>query len=239
MIAVVAGLAALAGALAFPPPIRPRYPRRGSHVTRPTFGDPRVVRAVTAAAGVIFAVVWGGWLGIIGGAGIAIAVPVLIGRLESRATRTRREQLQAQAAVCADLLASCLVAGAPLTTAASAVADAVGPPAADHLRALVGALNLGADPAAAWRAVAGEPVLAPLARAAARSTETGAPLAPLLVGIADDLRRTERSRGEAAARAAGVRVVGPLAACFLPAFLLLGVVPIVVSLAQPLLGQSG
>ena len=40
------------------------------------------------------------------GIGIAIAVPVLIGRLESRADRQRREALQAQSAVSADLLAA-------------------------------------------------------------------------------------------------------------------------------------
>jgi hypothetical protein len=39
---------------------------------------------------------------------------------------------------------------------------------------------------------------------------------------------------QAAARAAGVRVVAPLALCFLPAYLVIGVVPIVASLARGL-----
>jgi hypothetical protein len=36
---------------------------------------------------------------------------------------------------------------------------------------------------------------------------------------------------EVAARSAGVRSVAPLAACYLPAFILLGIVPVVASMA--------
>ena len=52
--------------------------------------------------------------------------------------------------------------------------------------------------------------------------------------------RMGRGRGcpDAAARAAGVRAVGPLAAAFLPAFLMIGVVPVVVSLALPFLATG-
>ena len=45
------------------------------------------------------------------------------------------------------------------------------------------------------------------------------------------MRRDRQRAVEVAAQAAGVRAVAPLAACFLPAFLLLGVVPVVASLA--------
>ncbi len=202
---------------------------------RSLFGDPRTVRVVAAISGVIFAFVWGGLIGIALGVVIAVVAPIVIGRLESGATRARREALQAQAAVCADLLASCLISGAPPASAAQAVSEAMSPPITDQLRALVSSLDLGADPVSAWQAFGSDEPLQPIARAAARSAETGAPLAPLLIGVADDLRRAERSRGEAAARAAGIKAVGPLAACFLPAFILLGVVPVVASLAAPLL----
>jgi hypothetical protein len=53
--------------------------------------------------------------------------------------------------------------------------------------------------------------------------------------VAEDQRDEARSRAEAAARAAGVRSVAPLVACFLPAFILIGIVPVVASLALPLL----
>jgi hypothetical protein len=42
-------------------------------------------------------------------------------------------------------------------------------------------------------------------------------------------------RDEQAARRVGVLVVAPLGLCFLPAFVLLGVVPVVLGLTGPLL----
>ena len=68
-----------------------------------------------------------------------------------------------------------------------------------------------------------------------RSAASGAPLAGVLARVAEDLRRDRQQVVEVAARAAGVRAVAPLGACFLPAFVLVGVVPVVVSLATGLL----
>jgi hypothetical protein len=56
------------------------------------------------------------------------------------------------------------------------------------------------------------------------------PLAQALTRVADDLRARRRGELLAAARVAGVTAVLPLGLCFLPAFALLGVVPVVVSL---------
>lgn len=186
----------------------------------------------------MIAVAWGGVVGLIAGALVAIAGPFVLARLESRASRQRRDALQRQAPECADLLSACLASGAPLTAAAVATGEALGSPIDAPLLALADALALGADPVTSWRALEIEPGLAPLARAAARSVETGAPLSAMLAGIADDLRRDQRALADSAARAAGVRAVGPLAAAFLPAFLLIGVVPVVVSLALPFLSSG-
>lgn len=201
--------------------------------------QPAVARATCAAIGLLVAVTWGGVTGILGGAVIAAAGPLVIGRLESRADVRRREALERQVAECADLLAACLASGAPLTSAAAATADALGSPIDAPLRGLADALSLGADPVAAWRTLQSEPALAPLARSAARSAETGAPLSALLAGMADDLRRDKRALADASARAAGVRAVAPLAACFLPAFFVIGVIPVVVSLALPFVAPAG
>ena len=53
--------------------------------------------------------------------------------------------------------------------------------------------------------------------------------------MAADVRAEYRSAAEQAARRVGVLAVAPLGLCFLPAFVLLGVVPVVVGLAGPLL----
>jgi pilus assembly protein TadC len=66
--------------------------------------------------------------------------------------------------------------------------------------------------------------------------DSGAPLADMVAAVADDQRRRRRWSAEAAARRAGVQAVGPLVLCFLPAFVLLGVVPVVLSIAAEVLG---
>ena len=83
--------------------------------------------------------------------------------------------------------------------------------------------------------MAGVPALEPVVAALIRSSESGAPMSTVLARIAEDMRRDRQRTVEVAARSAGVRAVAPLAACFLPAFLLTGVVPVVASLTGGLL----
>ncbi|WP_254715937.1 type II secretion system F family protein [Actinomadura sp. WMMB 499] len=134
-----------------------------------------------------------------------------------------------------DLLAACLRGGMPWHDAVNAVADAIGGPLAEELERVTVQIRLGADPATAWLALTGEPTLAPLARAAVRATSGGATLAPSLARLARDQRRVARGAAAARARAAGIRVLAPLGLCFLPAFILLGVVPAVAGIASTIL----
>jgi hypothetical protein len=78
-------------------------------------------------------------------------------------------------------------------------------------------------------------VAAPAVRALVRASDGGAPVAAAVARLAADARAAARERDRRAARQAGVRAVLPLGLCFLPAFVLLGVVPVVVGLAGPLL----
>lgn len=228
MIAVAAAAAAWAVWLT----MRPSRRAVRAHRSVPAHA---VLRVACVGIGVVVAVVIGGVVGIALGGAVVILAPRLLARLESRSQRQRRELLERQAPAAADLLAACLAAGATAVDSARAVAHALGEPIATPLDRLTGALDLGADPAQAWARLADDPPLRPIARAAARSAETGAPLAALLAAVADDQRDEARARAEAMARAAGVRSVAPLAACFLPAFLLIGIIPVVASLALPLL----
>ena len=116
-----------------------------------------------------------------------------------------------------------------------AVADAVGGPLGDELTAVAVQIRLGADPAEAWLALTREPMLAPLARTAVRASSTGAALAPSLGRLARDQRRVARTEAAARARAAGIRALAPLGLCFLPAFVLLGVVPAIAGIAATIL----
>ncbi len=169
---------------------------------------------------------------------LAVAGPRLLSRLEPQAVREERTLLLAELPLVLDLLASCLAGGAPLAEAAAAVARAVPGPAGQRLSAVSAALAVGSPPAEAWGALAGpspDDPLAPAARALARAAAGGAPVASAVSRLAADARAEARSRGEQAARRVGVLAVAPLGLCFLPAFVLLGVVPVVVGLAGPLL----
>jgi pilus assembly protein TadC len=151
----------------------------------------------------------------------------------ARAERLRRAVLLADLPRAAELLATCLEAGASPAAALSAVSDAVGGPLAGRLRAVVAFLRSGTD-LAHWPADPVDPVDR-LVRAVARASRTGAPMAESVRLLAAD--EAERARWDALERArrAGVQAVGPLAACFLPAFVLLGVVPMIVGVARTVL----
>ena len=240
MTVAVGLLVAMATFLVLPPPADPRLdallPRRPPQQwAAPTRDTLTWVATASGVVGVLVLIPWP--IAPLLGVGVLLVVPRVVRRLEPRAVRRERELLAAQGPVVADLLAATLAAGAPMRTALSAVLTAVDRPAADHLAGVVAALGLGADPVEAWAVVADDDVLGPIAAAVVRSARTGAPLASLLTRLADDMRRQRRTVVEIAARSAGVRAVLPLAACFLPAFLLLGVVPVVAALAQGLVSS--
>ena len=163
------------------------------------------------------------------------AVPWLVGRRGAAARRRQAEAMAAEIPSAADFLATCLSSGAPPAEALQTVAEATPVPLADRLRQVAGALRLGAEPVDAWGPIHRGDPLAPLARAFIRSAATGAPIADTVTAVADDQRRAARWAAEAAARRAGVLAVGPLALCFLPAFVLTGVVPVIVAVAGDVL----
>jgi pilus assembly protein TadC len=80
------------------------------------------------------------------------------------------------------------------------------------------------------------PPLDTLARTVVRAGESGSAVVPALQRLATDLRSSARSDTEAAVRRAGVWVLAPLGLCFLPAFLCLGVVPLVLGIADGVFG---
>ncbi|MEU4741125.1 secretion system protein, partial [Actinosynnema sp. NPDC023658] len=65
---------------------------------------------------------------------------------------------------------------------------------------------------------------------------SGAALAGAAADLATEARAKVADQAEARAQRAAVLVAGPLALCFLPAFLCLGVVPVVIGIVS---GVSG
>ena len=115
------------------------------------------------------------------------------------------------------------------------VGAAVSGPLGERLVRVGRALRLGVAGEAGWRAlddVVGAERFVP---AAVRAADSGAALAAACARCAADLREGREARAEAAAHRAAVWVVLPLGFCFLPAFVLIGVVPIVLGVLDDLL----
>lgn len=157
-----------------------------------------------------------------------------IGRLEPRASRRRRERLQRDLPLVVDLMGAALAAGAAPGVAARVVGDAVEGPAGECLVAVAQRLRLGDDPVRAWRRLAEEEGLQPLGRAMARAADSGASVATVIDALAEDLSQQAWADADHAARSLGVRATIPVGVCLLPAFVLLGVVPMVVGVASQL-----
>lgn len=132
-----------------------------------------------------------------------------------------------------DLLALALESGTPVSGCLDRVAGECGDQVAAHLRQVAAALEWGVDPRAAWDDVPSEWGAAGTALALAE--QAGTPPAGHLRDAARRVREAEQHRIELAGARVAVRLVLPLGLCFLPAFVLLTVVPVVVALASGLL----
>jgi len=169
----------------------------------------------------------GGWLGLALGAVSAVVMWRAAARIESPAVRRRRERLEADLPHVVDLLGCCLEAGSAITRSVDLVAAAVDSPTREELRIISSRLGLGAAPDQVWSEVARHPQLGPLGRCLVRSMDTGASVSGAMHRLAEDLRRNARADVEGRARSVGAKSAAPLGLCLLPAFILIGVVPLV------------
>ena len=160
---------------------------------------------------------------------IAVAGLLALGWLEPRSARRRRQQLIMESPQALELLAACLAAGLPASTACAAVVRAFDSPVADDLGRVLAMLELGVGEVAAWRALRDHPQLGLAAEDLARSVESGTSMVEGLQHHAAAAREVRRGALQVRARAVGVRSVLPMMICFIPSFMLLGIVPAVVS----------
>lgn len=133
-----------------------------------------------------------------------------------------------------EVLAAACRTGASLPRALCATGAAVGGTRGTALERAGHGLVLGADWHEAWTGAPGE--LAPVVRALRPAWEDGARPAEALHTAAEAVRREQHARALEAAGRLGVRLVLPLGLCYLPAFVLVGLVPVLVSMAGRALG---
>jgi Flp pilus assembly protein TadB len=187
-----------------------------------------VLRLPVAAVVLVAGVVVGGSFGIV--LGIAGAAMVVVVRAGAPVVRVNPDDVP----VVADLVAGCLAAGAALPDALDAAAVAADEVMRAQCRAISGALRSGVPPDEAWRPWLSDPWLAPVARTAVRTSQTGAAAAEDLRRTSARLRARRRTAAQHRVRRASVWLVVPLGLCFLPAFVLVAVVPLVVGLVPSL-----
>ena len=192
------------------------------------------------------------WLGVAVSGGLVVAAiiavstaaPVLIlvaallgagwpvaGWVARHRAADRRVALRSEAAPAVlDLLGAALLAGLNPHKAILRITERAPDVLREDLALAAAVLRLGGTPAAALRAAADRSGLDEL-RAAAAAMEAaerwGAPPAEALAARAEALRSRTRLQAEAEAGRAAVRLAFPLVLCFLPAFVLLTVVPTV------------
>ncbi|MEU0585701.1 type II secretion system F family protein [Streptomyces sp. NPDC006132] len=189
-----------------------------------------------------------GWALVGGLTGVAVGLAGAVGlwrwrlRQEASGADVRAPDL-AEAArqlpLAADLLAACIAAGAGPVLAAQAVGEALGGPVGDALARGAAEVRLGGEPGAAWRRLAAVPGAGGLARLLERADVSGLPAAAPVARLAAEARADWGLAATARARRAGVMVSAPVGLCFLPAFVAVGVLPVVIGLAGGVLGGGG
>ncbi|MEU1468660.1 type II secretion system F family protein [Streptomyces sp. NPDC005761] len=236
------GLALLAVA-----PVAPVFPGAG----RMGLGHEGMRSPASVAVGRQWAAVLGavltGWFLVGGPAGWAVGLAVGCGTWRWQRVRlgqapraaaeeaARAAESMRQLPLAADLLAACISAGAGPREAAEAVGESLGGPVGEQLARTAAEIWLGGDPAVAWGRLGAIPGAAALARCLDRAGSTGAPAAEPVARLAEAMRAERASAAVARAQRAAVLITAPVGLCFLPAFLTVGVAPVVIGLAGGLL----
>lgn len=187
---------------------------------------------MATCTGLISGLLIGGYTGLATAIVITPATALVLHRKEPQQSHHDRRRITTDLPFAADLMTACLRAGRPVSIATEITATAIGGPLGERLTWVSSQLRLGADPEPTWAALAADPAMGQLSRAMSRAAQSGAPVADVLTRLADDAREAARATSVAAARSVGVKAVAPLGLCFLPAFVLLGIIPVIAGLAS-------
>ena len=178
-------------------------------------------------------------LGPVVGLLVSVATAPVAATVVIRAIRAQQGRLTASEVAALpgalDLIRVALLAGQPVPDAVDVGASACSPRLATRLTRVAGSLRLGAAPADAWRSITEEPELQVVGQAAVRSADSGIALAAGFGRAATAIRDDQHALAIRRAERIGVWAVAPLGLCFLPAFACIGIAPVIVGIARPLL----
>ena len=215
-------------------------PRRVLHVLgddvigrpEPNMARYRALAAASAALGSVLLVPAPlGWLVALAA---FIVVWLLVARSEPTALRRHREAAVRELPQVVQLLGLVLNAGGSVSEAVRQVARALPGLGTEPLTRADARLSVGMLPVDVWRELSLVPGYERVGRALMRAESSGAPVADVVGRLGVDLAREERARVEDQARTVGVRAALPLGLCLLPAFLVVGIVPVIGAALQTL-----
>ena len=189
--------------------------------------------AVSATAALACALLVGGVAGVVLALAVGLGVPRWLATQEPARVRRERQQRADELPLVLDVLAACVASGATTVEAVSSVGEACRSSLGADLHRAALSLRSGAAPSEAWRDLPAD--LRPVGEVLDRSQRSGASSAPLLRSLADRLRAERRADRLDGARRLGVRAAAPLGLCFLPGFVVLGLLPVVIGLASQVL----
>ena len=156
-------------------------------------------------------------------------------RFARRAARRYRAEVDAEIPQLLDLLAAGSSAGLSAPLSLRRAVDGLVGPLADELLTAVRAVDVGArwrDELEALEARVDLPDLRRTVSALTRTETLGSSLAQATAELADSVRRARRAATTERARTAPVKMLFPLVFLVLPAFLLLTVVPVLLTTVQ-------
>ncbi len=196
---------------------------------RPGAMDSQVRWLIAIGVGLL---VWLYWWSVT--AWVTVAIPGLIvglwiglGRLESQAARQNRIVAASFVPETLDIMALCLRAGQPLRPAIATAISVLPPAAGRPLRDVERGINVGMPDSQAWSALSADEAWGPVAQDIAMATAHGLPVQRVLIRHSESMRRAVKAERLASAKSVGVKSVLPLGLCHLPAFIFLGVIPVI------------
>ncbi|WP_135848736.1 type II secretion system F family protein [Serinibacter arcticus] len=175
-------------------------------------------------------------------AGLALAVAVWLALERGRRAGLGRGErsvpvtavVDLDPAVACDLVAAVLAAGASVPAALESLGEAVGGDDGAEVAVAARMLRFGATWEEAFERV--PPTWDPVTDALELAWSDGVAPGPTLLATAGALRTSRAARAREDAERLAVRLVLPLGLCLLPAFVLMGLVPVMIATGGDLLG---
>lgn len=177
-----------------------------------------------------------GFLGLIVGLATVPIVRSWLAKLESAADRQRAAAISADLPVALSLIGAAVAAGRSAESALALVAHHLHGPLGSELQSVARQLMRSSDLHHVWRHL-DSPVLHSVARAFARSSDSGSSIVLAIARSAEDVRKERQESKKIAASRVAVKTAAPLGVCFLPAFLLVGIVPMILGVSAGVLGS--